>query len=200
MCMKLFVNFNWVLKLVWNELWKYYDSALTMITDDYDSIATQTCTYLAHQLQLQFQFRLWFELFLIGKVVHIVRTIILFFHAYFIVHNLFGREARQDRERRNNGKSSQTFNADKRILQDFCSERRLKKFLKDVGNEECNELRRRLVLPPYNLAKQQARGREGKRKGWRRGTHLHSRYDLLEAVWGHDFNFSNDKRIFWRDK
>lgn len=73
---------------------------------------------------------------------------------------------------------------------------RLKKFLKDVGNEECNELRRRLVLPPYDLAREKAQGREGQRKGWRRGTHLHSRYDLVEAVWGHDFNFSNDKRIF----
>lgn len=150
--------------------------------------------YLALQLQLQFQFGLWFELFLIGKVVHIMRTIILFFHAYFIVHNLFGGKAR---------KGETTEKVHRHLMQTKGSCRTFvlspKKFLKDVGNDECNELRRRLVLPPYDLAS--SRHREGQRKGRGRGRYLHCRYsqdlrDLVEAVWGHDFNFSNDKRIF----
>lgn len=57
---------------------------------------------------------------------------------------------------------------------------RLKKFLKDVGNEECNELRRRLVLPPYDLAKQQAQGREGKGRGKAgEGAHI----CILGTIW-----------------
>lgn len=49
------------------------------------------------QLQLQFRSRL--ELFLIGKVVHIMRIIILFFHASFFVPNLFGGRARRGEAR-----------------------------------------------------------------------------------------------------
>lgn len=165
------------------------------INNDYDWLGINYVVYVCRVCQLQLQFLSRFELFLIGKVVHIMRIIILFFHAFLLfVHNLFGdREGRGQGMGRNNGKSSQTFKETKGFCSTFV--RQLKKFLKDVGEDrsECNEL----ILQTAKMEKEMKKEKELE-KGLR---YLHFRYsqdlgDLVEAVWGHDFNCSRDKRIF----
>lgn len=140
------------------------------------------------QLQLQFRSRL--ELFLIGKVVHIMRIIILFFHASFFVPNLFGGRARRGED--GQGKSSQTFKETKGCCSTFVLG--LKKFLKDVGDERVQRTASS-TCPAASRSCPDCEEGEGVER------YLHFRYrqdlgDLVEAVWGHDFNFSRDKRIF----
>lgn len=156
------------------EIWNCAAMSCENIKNDYDWLEINYVVYGDRVCQLQLQFLSRFELFLIGKVVHIMRIIILFFHASLLfVHNLFaGRERRGGARWDGQGRGETTEKVHRHLRRQkdstillFCNWRSSSKMSARIAASATN-------CVDLSWSCRQRRWRRRRRRSWRRGWDL----------------------------